>query len=89
MELNQPTARKVQFTVRTLFGSATFAAIGMACLRQIGEGTHPVGNACLSEFSAIFFGLAYGKPFGMAPAFAMLFGFFATPIAFHFLLIGY
>lgn len=80
--------RRLQFSLRALLEQATFFAIGLACYRLIGEHRAALANACLVELAAICFGLAYGKIFNMSPAFALLFGLIATPLAFRFLLGG-
>ena len=87
-EKNLLMPRRFRFSLRALLEQATFFAIGLACYHLIGEQRAAAGNACLVELAAICFGLAYGKIFNTAPAFAVLFGVFATPIAFRFLLGG-
>jgi hypothetical protein len=70
-----------QFSLRTLLGQVALLAIGLVCLRSVGEHAGPLVSGCLIELSAVAFGAAVGILNGRALFFAGLFAICGVPFA--------
>lgn len=70
-----------QFSLQVLLKQVALLAVGLACLRLVGERSGALASGCYFELSAVAFGSALGILNKRAVFFAALFALIAAPFA--------
>lgn len=74
-------SQSFQFSLQVLLKQVALLAVGMACLRLVGERSGALVSGCYFELSAVAFGSALGILTKRAVFFAALFALLAAPFS--------